>query len=115
MMYRLGKCQYTRPNAGRGISDKNNRSWQLLKRKDFHDAEFLITDVEEGLGKRHNMVGAFYCKTPEGSTFRVGSGLTDEEATKYFIDPPIGHFVKIKFLCYTSDKIPFNPIVLTVS
>jgi DNA ligase 1 len=114
MMYRLGNCQYTRPNAGRGISDKNNRTWHLLKRKDFRDDEFLIIDVEEGLGKRSNMVGAFVCVAKNGKRFRVGSGLTDSEATYFFQHPPIKSFAKIKYLTLTSDGIPFNPIILAV-
>jgi DNA ligase-1 len=114
IMYRLGACNYTRPSAGRGISDKNNRSWSLLKRKDFQDAEFLINGVEEGLGKRRNMAGALVCETPEGREFRVGTGFTELEAISYYENPPTGKTAKVKYLCLTHDKIPFNPTLLFI-
>jgi len=114
MMYRLGHCTYTKPNAGRGISDKYNRVWHLLKRKDFQDDEFLIVKVHEGVGKRARMVGAFECIAKNNKHFMVGSGLTDKEATYFFEHPPINAFVKVKYLTLTSEGIPFNPIVLAV-
>jgi DNA ligase-1 len=114
LMYRLGDCPYTTPSAGRGISDKNNRTWHLLKRKDFQDAEFRILDVEEGLGKRTGMVGAFLCETADKRQFKVGTGLSDNEATHYLENPPIGKLLKVKYLCLTENKIPFNPTILAV-
>lgn len=119
MMYRLDDCPYTRPKqpriVGRGfLSDKDNRCWHLLKRKDWQDDEFECVSVEEGVGKRTGMVGAFVCVTPTGARFNVGSGLSDAEATHYFLNQPIGHKIKTKFLTYTSDGKPFNPTVEAV-
>lgn len=114
-MYRLGENKYTEPKSGRGVSDKNNRTWSLLKRKGFLDHEFEIFDVEEGLGKRSNMVGALVCKTPEGKFFRVGTGLTEHDATFYFQNPPIGKHAKIQYLCLSLNKIPLNPSLLSIS
>jgi DNA ligase-1 len=125
IMYRLGDCPYTRPkqlNEGyrewlrvKYLSDKNNRTWHLLKRKDWQDAEFLCTAVEEGEGKREGMVGRFVCKVhPDKEiTFGVGSGVSDQEAKFYFENPDqvIGHQIKVKFLTYTSDGKPFNPTI----
>src|SRR5256885_13758468 len=85
IMYRIGECPYTRPKqeGGNGrrkfLSDKNNRCWHLLKRKDWHDDEFTCVRVDEGEGKRSGMVGAFICETNEGRYFGVGSGLTESE------------------------------------
>lgn len=123
IMYRLGLCPYTKPKQkredGRGyLSDKNNRTWHLLKRKSWQDDEFTCLGIEEGFGKRAGMVGAFLCaKTAilgNGPTFGVGSGLTDAEAKHYFINPPIGRKIKVKFLTYTKDGKPFNPTVEAV-
>lgn len=129
IMYRLGDCPYTRPKQpnplGKGfLSDKNNRVWHLLKRKDWQDDEFECVGVEEGVGKRAGMVGAFVCRTKTrmfaydvacygdpSVQFNVGSGLSDAEATHYFLNQPIGRKIKVKFLTYTSDGKPFNPTV----
>lgn len=132
IMYRLGDCLYTRPKQPRVdaprakgfLSDKNNRVWHLLKRKDWQDDEFVCVAVEEGVGKRAGMVGAFICERRglppihEGNErrvqFSVGSGLSDAEATHYFLNQPIGRKIKVKFLTYTSDGKPFNPTVEAV-
>lgn len=123
IMYRVGLCPYTTPKQPKEnnkgfLSDKNNRTWHLLKRKSWMDKEFVCESVEEGEGKRAGMVGAFVCHKdlcPDDlrfePRFRVGSGLTDAEATHYFLNPPIGRKIKVKFLCYTRDGIPFNPTV----
>ena len=125
IMYRIGDCPYTRPKQPRVgsdtttgrrkfLSDKNNRTWHLLKQKDWHDDEFPCIRVDEGEGKRSGMVGAFICETIGGQYFGVGSGLTDAEALHYFENPPIGHKIKVKYLTFTSDGIPFNPTVIAV-
>lgn len=119
IMFRIGSCPYTYPSMGRGISDKNNRTWHLLKRKSWCDGEFECVGVEEGLGKRAGMVGAFVCKIEKNQAsnrnlFTVGSGLTDAEATEYFVNPPIGKFIKVKYLTLSQDGIPLNPTVMAV-
>jgi ATP-dependent DNA ligase len=123
IMYRVGLCPYTVPkqpkeNEKGFLSDKNNRVWHLLKRKSWMDEEFFCIGLEEGEGKRAGMVGAFVCVldhlTPTPKTFCVGSGLTDTEAKHYFDNPPIGRKIKVKFLTYTEDGIPFNPTVEAV-
>lgn len=138
IMYRLGDCPYTIPKQNvyykdgkwmsgptKFLSDKNNRCWHLLKRKDWKDEEFECVAIEEGGGKRRGMVGALVCnittdlgKSPGSHdylhrTFNVGSGLTDAENIHYFNNPDqvIGHKIKVKFLCYTRDGIPFNPTI----
>ena len=47
---------------------EHKRSDQLLKLKDFVDAEFKIVGVEEGRGKLKGHVGAFVCEVPVGDT-----------------------------------------------
>jgi ATP-dependent DNA ligase len=117
IIYRLGSCPYTyskqEGNNGRSryLSDKHNRVWHMLKRKDWQDGEFTCVRVTEGEGKRSSMVGAFICETTGGNYFGVGSGLTDQEAISYYENPPIGRKIKVKYLCLTSDGVPFNPTV----
>lgn len=120
IMYRVGECPYTTPKQeGRNgrrrfLSDKNNRVWHMLKRKDWQDNEFTCVRVEEGEGKRSGMVGAFICEAGGGHFFGVGSGLTESEAIYYYDHPPVGRKIKVKYLCLTSDGIPFNPTVIAV-
>ena len=126
IMYRLGDCPYTKPkqpnmqkrktysswtSRNGFLSDKNNRTWHLLKRKSWMDAEFICRGVLEGEGKRSGMVGSFICELDSHNRFGVGSGLSDAEATHYLQQPPIGRKIKVKFLCYTADGVPFNPTV----
>lgn len=130
-IYRLGDCPYTVPKQqGRGsgrtkfLSDKDNRTWHLLKRKDWQDDEFECIGVVEGEGKLQGMLGAVKCIATglkprhEGHTrtaeFFVGSGLTDSERQYYWQNPPIGRLVKVKYLCLSSDGIPLNPTILAI-
>lgn len=121
IMYRIGLCPYTYPkqpkeNAKGFLSDKDNRTWHLLKRKDWQDGEFECVRIIEGEGKRRGKVGAFVCRVFHGTMdveFNVGSGLTDEEAKFYFDNPQavVGHEIKVKYLTITKDGKPFNPTV----
>jgi DNA ligase-1 len=47
----------------------NKRSYDLLKMKEFDDAEFDIIGVEEGRGKLQGHAGAFVCRTQDGKEF----------------------------------------------
>jgi DNA ligase 1 len=127
IMYRIGNCPYTHPKQPltlvhwngnnkhrKYLSDKQNRTWHLLKRKDWHDDEFKCIGMVMGEGKYVDMAGALVCLTHDNKSFYVGSGLTDEDRMKYFEQPPVNHMIKVKFLTYTSDGKPFNPTVLAV-
>ena len=59
IMYRIGECPYTHPKEPltlvhwnghnkhrKYLSDKHNRTWHLLKRKDWRDDEFLCMGVD---------------------------------------------------------------------
>jgi hypothetical protein len=140
MMYRLGDCPYTVPKqesypegmlrnsklCSRFLSDKDNRAWHLLKRKDWQDHEYECVGVVEGEGKLTGTLGTLVCSCPtpnafqllgvpanEGlsSIFSVGSGLTDSQRAHYWTNPPIGKMIKVKYLCLSSDGIPLNPTI----
>lgn len=130
MMYRLGDCPYTRAKQVnlrqrlglsetklRFLSDKDNRTWHLLKRKDWQDDEFACVGVEEGVGKREGMIGSFVCQQyVDYPTFNVGSflGFNDSDLTHYLHNPPIGRKLKVKYLCLSSSGILLNPTLLAV-
>jgi len=126
MMFRLGKCPYTVPKQekctwnipdtkrARFLSDKDNRCWHLLKRKDWQDDEFLCIGMKVGDGKYAGTLGALVCKTKEGRTFTV-SGFTDIERDTYWENQyPIGRQIKVKYLVLSTDLIPLNPTVIAV-
>lgn len=126
IMYRLNDCPYTVPRqlvsttslkgntTSSFLSDKSNRTFHLLKRKDWQDGEFTCVGVREGSGKRTGMVGNFIMEAPNGRPFDVGTGLTDQEWIYYLGNPPIGRQITVKFRCWTAAGIPFNPIVKVV-
>jgi len=53
---------------------KGNRSWDLMKFKDFHDAEATIIGYEEGKGKREGTLGKFIMRDYEGNEFGCPPG-----------------------------------------
>lgn len=126
-MYRIGDCPYTSPkqirtanwNVGSGtksayLSDKDNRAWHLLKRKDWQDDEFICVDVVEGEGKYAGTLGALVCLSKSNERFNVGSGLSDSERNYYWQNPPIMRKIKVKYLVLSVDGIPLNPTILCV-
>ena len=86
------------------------RSWNLYKRKDFLDAEFRIVDIEIGeKGKAHeNRMGGLVCETKTGRRFNVGTGFSFKERDAFWKKPPIGKYLKVKFLVYSDEGIPLN-------
>lgn len=50
---------------------ENKRSMNLVKVKEFQDAEFKIVGIEEGKGKLAGHVGAFVCTTKSGEKFKA--------------------------------------------
>jgi DNA ligase-1 len=122
MMYRLGDCPYTLPNQewvrgwranprSKNFSDKNNRCWHLLKRKDWQDDEFRCVGWNYGEGKYANMVGALICITPQGKQFTVSGGLTDEQRRVFVINPPTSKLIKVRYLMFSSEGLPLNPTI----
>jgi len=105
------------------LSDKSNRCWHLLKRKDWQDDEFECVGVQEGEGKYKGTLGALTCRVPglevngmiqNYEIFSVGSGLTDTERDHYWANPPIGKLIKVKYLVLSEAGIPLNPTILCI-
>lgn len=129
MMYRLGACPYTVPKQERWdyssefkwrnphvkfLSDKDNRTWHLLKRKNWLDDEFLFVSINETAGEKGEAGFQLWLTTKEGRPFKVSSGLTDREVETLLSEPPVGKKVKVKFLVYSSDGIPLNATILAI-
>ena len=94
---------------------ENKRSKQLLKYKNFQDDEFLILDVEEGLGNRSGMAGKLICKIGD-STFGCSMTGTQEFMTQVLKDKDkvIGLEATVKFFQLTPDGIPRFPTLKNI-
>ncbi len=128
MMYRLGDCPYVQPKARTCnglyvppsrtpfLSDKNNRCWHLLKRKDWHDDEFDFISLNSTVGEKGEPGFQMWLRTKGGpkDRFKVSSGLTDKEVEQYLQNPPVNRKVKVKFLVYSQDQIPLNATILAI-
>lgn len=129
MMYRLGDCPYTVPkqevgqvkdhgffkvSSSKFLSDKNNRVWHMLKRKNWLDDEFEFVSINTTVGEKGERGFQMWCLTEDGKRFKVSSGLTEAEVDKYLENPPIGRFVKVKYLVLSSDGIPLNATILAI-
>lgn len=84
---------------------ENKRSKQLLKYKNFKDAEFLILDVEEGLGNRSGMAGKLICLLPNGNKVGVSMTGTQEFMAQVLRDKDkvIGKEATVKYFSETPD------------
>lgn len=79
------------------------RSSALLKLKSYQDTEAEVIGYRPGKGKYLGMVGALVVKTPEGRTFALGSGLTDELRQN---PPALGTVVTYRYNGETSTGLP---------
>lgn len=111
LMYRsLGHMYGLAENCG----NKENRWKCLLKRKEWLDKEFLITDFKITEGKKGERGFQVICDVGNGETVSVGSGLSDDELDYYVENSPVGQYAKVKFESYSDDGIPKQPTVLAI-
>jgi DNA ligase-1 len=57
---------------------EGHRSYSMLKVKKFDDAEATVIGHEKGTGRCSQMLGALKVREKDGTTFKVGSGFTDQ-------------------------------------
>ncbi|OAN11740.1 ATP-dependent DNA ligase [Photobacterium jeanii] len=79
------------------------RSEQLLKLKEYQDAEAKVIGYEEGKGKYTGMMGAIWVKTADNVTFKIGTGFKDSERES---PPPLGSMVNYRYNGKTEKGIP---------
>jgi len=101
---------------GKPMSDKNNRTRFLIKRKNWLDDDFECVDVQEGEGKLTGALGAVVCRTADGKDFKVGvfSGFTQAGLRHLWENPPIGRRVKVKYLVLSEQGLPLNATVTAI-
>lgn len=85
---------------------QNHRTKDLLKWKEFQDAEFELINIEEGRGNRAGMAAKVYCRDSRGEEFSAGlKGKVDY--CKQLLkdkDQYIGKMVTIRYQNLTSDR-----------
>jgi ATP-dependent DNA ligase len=124
MMYRLGDCPYTRPkDLAQGrlpaprtkfLSDKDNRCWHLIKRKDWQDDEFSFVSLNTTIGEKGERGFQLWCRTKSNKEFKVSSGLTNAELDHYLANPPTDKLIKVKYLVLSNEGIPLNATIIAI-
>jgi len=91
---------------------EGKRSYNLLKWKDFQDAEYEIVRVNEGQGKLAGHAGSFTFKTKDGKEFDAKMTGSMSGLEYYFQNQSeaIGKLGTIKFQNLTADGIPRFPV-----
>ncbi|MGB1263323.1 MAG: DNA ligase [Cognaticolwellia sp.] len=82
---------------------QSGRSKHLLKLKKHQDAEAIVIAHLPGKGKFRGLLGAIKVKTPEGITFKIGSGFSDQERKQ---PPKIGSTITYKYIGKTQRGVP---------
>jgi DNA ligase-1 len=96
---------------------ENKRTWSLLKRKEFMDAEFELVDILEGLGNWSGKAKSALLKLPNGETFNAGITGTMEFCEKLLKnkDKYIGKPTTVNFFQYTTAGVPLFPRVKEIA
>lgn len=96
-----------------GLYSINKRSYDLLKIKEFMDAEFTIVNVEEGRGKMKGH--AIFVCTAGDTLFNVKMKGSSENLRQYVENPKlaIGRQLTVQFQGYTKkNNVPRFPVAL---
>ena len=89
------------------------RSHTLLKVKSFQDAEATVIGYEPGKGKHKGRIGALIVTAigDINATFKIGTGLTDEERDS---PPSIGSIITFRYQELSSGGVPRFPSFMRV-
>ncbi len=91
-MLRLGSSHY---EAG--------RSDDLLKVKQFLDAEAVVVRHLPGSGKFQGLMGSLLVELENGRRFRIGSGFSEADRAS---PPPVGALITFKYFGHTATGLP---------
>lgn len=95
----------------------NKRSYDLQKIKEFDDAEFEITGIDEGRGKLSGHVGAFVCRTKDGKEFLAKMSGETTRLREYFQNHKLwkGKQLTVKFQGLTgANGVPRFPVGVAI-
>ncbi|MBE1158890.1 DNA ligase [Dyella acidiphila] len=79
------------------------RDDDLLKLKPYDDGEARVVGYSPGKGKYAGMLGSLLMELPDGTRFRIGSGLSDEQRRH---PPPLGSLVTFRYQGTTAGGKP---------
>lgn len=82
---------------------RGKRSDDLLKLKQFEDAEAVVLAYVAGKGKYQGLMGALRVVLPDGTRFKIGSGFSDQERRQ---PPAIGSTITYRFNGKTDRGVP---------
>lgn len=82
------------------------RSDDLLKLKQFFDAEARVIGHVPGNGKYAGLLGSLEVQRPDGLRFRIGTGFTDCERAA---PPPVGAWITYRYHGLTARGVPRFP------
>jgi len=99
-----------------GSGYENRRSWNLIKRKEFSDAEFKILAIREGIGNRTGMAGGVLLDL--GNGVECSSNIKGERAFLRSVlsraDSLVGKTATVRFFRWTDDGSLFQPRVIAI-
>ncbi|SEK94930.1 DNA ligase-1 [Colwellia chukchiensis] len=97
-------------NNGEGLmlhlasaTHQSGRSKNLLKLKQYQDAEAKVIAHTRGKGKYLGLLGAIKVATPEGIIFKIGTGFSKQDRQH---PPAIGSIITYKYLGKTPRGVP---------
>jgi len=89
-----------------GSAYVSGRSDTLLKVKSFQDAEAKVVGHQPGTGRHKGRLGALRVVLPDGTEFKVGTGLSDAEREA---PPPVGAVITFRYQELTDGGVPRFP------
>ena len=105
-------------HGGEGLIVRNpqalyaaGRSVEILKVKNFQDAEATVVAHLPGKGRNEGRLGSLLVELDNGKQFKIGSGFSDVDRES---PPPIGAIVTFKFYGKYQSGIPKFPSFLRI-
>ena len=86
---------------------RGGRTTDLLKIKEFCDAEAIVIAHEAGTGRNKGRLGALVCQLYSGQTFKIGTGFKDWQRDH---PPSVGTVVTFKYQEATNAGLPRFPV-----
>ena len=87
------------------------RSDTLLKVKSFLDSEARVVGHQAGTGKHQGRLGALLVELPNGTRFKVGTGMSDAERKQ---PPAVGEIITVRYQELTDAGVPRFPSFIGV-
>jgi DNA ligase-1 len=87
------------------------RSDTLLKVKSFLDTEARVIGHQAGTGKHKGRLGALQVELPNGTRFKVGTGMSDAERDS---PPGVGEIITVRYQELTDAGVPRFPSYIGV-